>query len=251
MELQITFWETLFKADTDEAIDCSIPTRNGGVTAWGIPPAEIRPHQEGDFVGSVASGASVNFNTIRFNPHAHGTHTECLGHITQAATSVNDHLPLPLMPAFLVTPEPEGGPGGASIRLGQLRKVLGERVPPALLIRTAPGENRLETDSWSGAGAAYLEEAGAAYLAQAGVMHLLIYLPSVDPESDGGALAAHKAFWGLPENPRHRATITELIAVPGAAEDGLYLLDLQVAAFENDAAPSRPVIYPLYKAGNG
>lgn len=28
-------------------------------------------------------------------------------------------------------------------------------------------------------------------------------------------------------------------------KDGLYLLNLQVAPFENDAAPSRPLIFPL------
>jgi len=33
--------------------------------------------------------------------------------------------------------------------------------------------------------------------------------------------------------------------VPEAARDGLYLLDLQVPAFGADAAPSRPVIYPV------
>jgi hypothetical protein len=43
-------------------------------------------------------------------------------------------------------------------------------------------------------------------------------------------------------------TITELIFVPNTAMDGLYLLNLQVAAFENDAAPSRPVIFALREA---
>ena len=38
----------------------------------------------GDWVASVQEGASVNFNNIAFNPHAHGTHTECVGHITKA-----------------------------------------------------------------------------------------------------------------------------------------------------------------------
>ena len=75
--------------------------------------------------------------------------------------------------------------------------------------------------------------------------HLLLDLPSVDPEHDGGALAAHKAFWGLPDRPRHGATITELIAVPDTAEDGLYLLNLQTAALENDASPSRPILIKL------
>jgi hypothetical protein len=39
--------------------------------------------------------------------------------------------------------------------------------------------------------------------------------------------------------------VTELAYAPDAAPDGLYLLDLQVPAFVADAAPSRPVLYPL------
>jgi hypothetical protein len=75
-----------------------------------------------------------------------------------------------------------------------------------------------------------------------GINHLLIDLPSIDPEVDGGALAAHRALWA--EGGDHR-TITELIRVPEALPDGLYLLNLQVAPFENDAAPSRPVVFVL------
>ena len=41
------------------------------------------------------------------------------------------------------------------------------------------------------------------------------------------------------------ALVTELAYVPEAADNGLYLLDLQVPAFAADAAPSRPVIYPV------
>ncbi len=79
-----------------------------------------------------------------------------------------------------------------------------------------------------------------------GIKHLLIDQPSVDKEEDGGALAAHKAFWNIPKNPELHATITELIFVPDEVEDGLYLLNLQVAPMENDAAPSRPVLFQLF-----
>jgi hypothetical protein len=36
--------------------------------------------------------------------------------------------------------------------------------------------------------------------------------------------------------------------VPDHAADGLYLLDLHVPAFATDAAPSRPVLYPVAEA---
>ena len=76
-----------------------------------------------------------------------------------------------------------------------------------------------------------------------GVQHLLIDLPSVDPEEDAGALAAHHVFWQYPNATRTQATITELILVPDSVPDGRYLLDLNAAAFDADAAPSRPMLY--------
>jgi hypothetical protein len=39
--------------------------------------------------------------------------------------------------------------------------------------------------------------------------------------------------------------VTELVVVPDACADGLYLLSLSVPRLGLDAAPSRPVLYPL------
>ena len=82
-------------------------------------------------------------------------------------------------------------------------------------------------------------------LVQQGVLHLLVDLPSVDREVDGGRLEAHHAFWRVPDNPRQGCSITELIYMPSSAPDGMYLLHLGVAPMDNDAAISRPVLYPL------
>ncbi|MBK9767712.1 MAG: hypothetical protein IPP63_12210 [Chloracidobacterium sp.] len=38
------------------------------------------------------------------------------------------------------------------------------------------------------------------------------------------------------------STITELIYVPNEVSDGVYLLNLQIAPFATDAAPSRPML---------
>jgi hypothetical protein len=82
-------------------------------------------------------------------------------------------------------------------------------------------------------------------LAENGVQHLLTDLPSVDREEDAGAMAAHKAFWQYPHSPRLQATISEMVFVPNEAKDGLYFLNLQIASFESDASPSKPILYPL------
>ena len=90
---------------------------------------------------------------------------------------------------------------------------------------------------------------GNAYEAQLlwekGFNHVLLDTPSVDKEQDGGKLLAHHAFWQYPENTNTFRTITELVFINEEIKDGIYLLNLQVAAFENDAAPSRPVLFQL------
>ena len=91
----------------------------------------------------------------------------------------------------------------------------------------------------------YLLEEAAQFLAETNVEHLLIDLPSVDKEKDGGALLAHKAFWNVEQETRSNATITEFIFVPNSVKDGTYFLNLQFASFENDASPSRPVLYGI------
>lgn len=245
MNMQLTLHGKNYRANLENPVDCSVPVSATGTTAWGLGPARIAPHRESDFTGSVATGASVNFYDIGFNPHAHGTHTECLGHITETVYSVNQTPPPPLMPARLVTLTPKAVQGGHAIGAEQLAEALPNLREEAVLLRTHLSAQGLPAHAWSGTNPPYLQTDAAAWLADKGVRHLLLDLPSVDPERDGGALAAHKAFWGVPDTPRHGATITELIAVPETAEDGLYLLNLQVAALENDASPSRPVLFKL------
>ena len=99
--------------------------------------------------------------------------------------------------------------------------------------------------NYSGTNPPYLLEQTARFIVDRNIDHLLVDLPSVDKESDNGALLAHKAFWDVEGNIRLHATITEFIFVPNSVEDGTYFLNLQVAPFENDASPSRPVLYEI------
>jgi hypothetical protein len=112
-------------------------------------------------------------------------------------------------------------------------------------MRTLPNADAKRTANYSGTNPPYLAHEAAAYLVQLGVNHLLIDLPSVDQEADGGKLLAHKAFWQFPGNIRKACTITELIFVDTAIADGLYLLNLQITSLEMDASPSKPVLYNL------
>ena len=149
--------------------------------------------------------------------------------------------------AKLISVEPEKEGGDFVISEEQLRQKFQKKEAEALVIRTLPNYIEKRSRKYSNTNWPYLEEAAARYIRECGVSHLLIDLPSVDKEKDGGKLLAHKAFWNYPKNTRLDATITELIFVPNTVEDGEYLLNLQIASFENDATPSKPVLYKILK----
>ena len=235
-----------------QAYDLSIPLMGKGerLGAWYIDPPRIEPYKDGDLVGAVRKGFSTNFNTLRFNPHAHVTHTECLGHITEEVHSVNRLFPLPLLSCLVLSIRPEKVDSDQQIQVHQLRSaweaVTEEGIPiQALVLRTLPNKEEKRKKQYSHTNPPYLTEESAVWIKEQGVDHLLIDLPSVDKEKDAGALKAHRAFWNIPENPRMNSTITEFIFVPDAVVDGHYFLDLQVAPIENDASPSRPVLFKI------
>lgn len=98
-----------FQIDLSRPIDISIPITGNmdNVNAWYLGRPKIEPVVTDDWVGSVRQGASTNFNNIFFNPHAHGTHTECVGHITKEFNSVNKALKQFYFLAEVITVAPE------------------------------------------------------------------------------------------------------------------------------------------------
>jgi len=235
------------KVDLSQPLDISIPLQSngGGVHAWYVKPPLIQPHREKDFVGSVKLGAPINFHDICFNPHAHLTHTECVGHITEEVHSINKNLRSYFFLAELITVAPEKQGEDFVISKKQLQYALGAKKREALVIRTLPNTKDKLNRHYSHTNPPYLLQEAAAHIREKGIDHLLIDLPSVDKEKDGGELLAHRAFWNVLGEIRSNATITELIYVDNTIADGCYWLNLQVAPFENDASPSRPVLYKI------
>ena len=127
----------------------------------------------------------------------------------------------------------------------QLRFLLGNKKREAIVIRTLPNTKDKLSRQYSNSNPPYLLEEAAIYLRQKGIKHLLIDLPSVDKEKDDGQLLAHHAFWNVNDKIRLDATITEFIYVPNKVKDGPYLLNIQIAPFENDASPSKPILYKI------
>jgi len=240
-------------ADLSQPIDISIPLTDNesNPIAWYLDKPVIEPVTMGDWVGKVSEGSSTNFNNIFFNPHGHGTHTECLGHITRAFFSINQALKQFFFTAEVVSVQPEEQGEDFVITKSQIEKALNGKTPEAIVIRTLPNAAAKTSKNYSNTNPPYLEEGAALFIRECGIKHLLIDLPSVDREQDEGKLVAHKAFWNVTDvnnlnaDARHDATITEMIYVNDTVIDGSYLLNLQIASFENDASPSKPVLYQL------
>ena len=253
-----------FEIDLSKPIDISIPLTNSDKNpiAWYIEKPEIEPVKFGDWVGKVSEGSSTNFNNIFFNPHGHGTHTECLGHITREFYSINQCLKQFFFTAELISITPENINGDLVITKEQIQQHFvtsseDEKShnnchnPEALIIRTLPNLEEKKHKNYSKTNPPYLSEDAAIYIRELGVKHLLIDLPSVDREEDEGKLLAHKAFWNvknvdnLNDDARLDCTITEMIFVSNEIQDGSYILNLQIASFENDASPSKPILYKI------
>lgn len=133
----------------------------------------------------------------------------------------------------------------------------------ALVVRTLPNDEDKRRRKWTGSNPPYFTRSGMAWARAAGVQVLCCDLPSVDREDDAGLLIAHRTFWELPPRGTEASTtaaaapaaataasysphlITEICYIPAEVPDGVYVLNLQVAPIKLDAAPSRPVLYPV------
>lgn len=233
--------------DVSKPIDISIAidAKKESVNAWYIEDPKISPETQDGFEISVSNGAVVNFNNIQFNPHSHITHTECVGHITEKVHSVNQNLKHYFFVAEVVTVAPENKGNDFFISRKQLQTAIRNKKRDAIIIRTLPNLSDKKSKRYSHTNPPFLLEEAAIYLKEKGIKHLLIDLPSVDKEKDDGKLLAHNAFWNTSGKLRKDATITEFIYVPNAVEDGEYLLNLMIAPFENDATPSKPILYKI------
>lgn len=251
MEFTLVIDSQEYSVDLSSPIDLSVPIKNGtdNPTAWYCGAVKITPVVADGFIGDVNQGGSVNFRDIYFNPHGHGTHTECVGHISTEPYTIHECHNDPFYCALLITVKPEVIENGDQvIFLKHLQPWLHEMtMVKALIIRTLPNSNDKLTKNYSNTNPPYIHYQATQQMVKSGIRHLLVDLPSVDREKDDGKLEAHHSFWEYPHKTRTNATITEMIYVPDSAPDGYYFLNLQIVSFENDASPSKPVIYPIHK----
>ncbi|MDE2196128.1 MAG: cyclase family protein [Gammaproteobacteria bacterium] len=241
--------------DLARGVSLAIPLRFDGPQPnfFAAPAASAAPLQMEDFSGATRLGGSCNVGHYHLVPHCNGTHTECIGHVVDDPVALTEQLRPALLPATLVTIAPRHNIIDAALMKMSLQRHPLRELHEAFIIRTLPNSKEKLARHYAAANPPpHIDVGAVALLVEAGVQHLLVDLPSLDPMHDAGRLAAHRAFWGLPagsrrytEAQRPHGSVTEMIYVPDGVADGHYLLDLQIPAFMSDAAPSRPIIYPL------
>ena len=240
-----------YEVNLSKPLDISIPLKAGEdtVNCFYAPPLRIEPVVAGDFIGSREAGSPVNFKNVHMNPHGNGTHTECVGHIATEVYTLNNCLHNFHFIAKLISVAPAvQADGDLVITRAQMEVLFSNGQAEALVIRTLPNALSKKQRNYSGTNPPYLAAEAISYLVDCGVRHLLIDLPSVDKEQDGGKVLAHRAFWQYPDTVkagRLDCTITELIFVDNTIKDGYFLLNLCITSLVLDASPSKPILYEL------
>jgi kynurenine formamidase len=217
-------------------------------------PATARPLQLGSFTGSVAAGGSCNAEVIELAPHCHGTHTECIGHLTSERLNVQDMIDQRPVLARVVSLKSEHVDGQPRFRLEALEAALGEHTVAirALVVRSLPNDAQKRSRNYdSSAPYPVFGPRAMDYLARFPIKHLLLDTPSLDPARDDGRLANHRAWWCMdggaqpPGVDASRRSVTEMVFVPDELPDGFYWLHLELSPLLGEATPSRPMLYPV------
>lgn len=269
---RITFERRNFfcQSDLSKARSIGIDLDFGGSQPnhFGAPAANAAPLRLGNFVGATNLGSSCNCAEVSLIPHCNGTHTETVGHIVDDSVPVCEIAPKGLVLALLLSAETvalsqssehypaPAAPGDQVVSAKSIQAAFRDWPKieiEAIVIRTLPNSERKKSRVYQTENAAaYLTNECMQLIIESSVSHLLIDLPSVDRMYDDGKLSNHRLFWNVPamskrvdSNTRRERTITEMIFVPDELPDGLYLLNLQTAPFVLDAAPSRPILFPL------
>ena len=168
-----------------------------------------------------------------------------MGHITKLEKSINAQQKNFFFYSKLISvlPEKKGQDFIISKEL-IFKKIKIENHFDTLIIRTFPNHFEKKNKDYTNQNPPYLTESCILYLKDLGIKNLLIDLPSIDKEKDEGRLTNHKIFFDFIEGG-NKNTITELVYIPNDVVDGDYFLNLQFAPIENDASPSRPVLFKI------
>ena len=98
-----------YNFDFSKSLDISIPLIFNGQqpNTYGVAKASSVAYQDNEFIGDRRKGGPCNFETYIVTPHCNGTHTECIGHITNERVSILSSLKDVFIASTLVTVSPK------------------------------------------------------------------------------------------------------------------------------------------------
>ncbi len=122
----------------------------------------------------------------------------------------------------------------------------------SLIIRTLPNSSDKLSKTYLEEIPPFFSTEAMKFICEIGINHLVCDLPSIDRILDDGKLSNHRIFWNVEQGSFElksdsfvNNTITELAFISDEIADGKYLLNLQIAPFESDASPSRPILFEI------
>jgi len=269
MKVTIQLASLMYDVDIHNSMDIAIPLHFNSTqpNPHGVAIATSSPQKVPGMIGDTRQKGSANWEKYVLTPHSNGTHTECVGHLTDERIAIHKSFAKAFIPAVLIsvtpTPSEESQDTYLPEKKSSDRMITHASLVQALtdcpnvfceglVIRTLPNDIGKQERCYLKHVPPFFSLEAMHYLSERGVKHLLVDLPSVDRASDEGNLAIHRIFWDVPlksralsETSHPDKTITEMIYVPDDVQDGTYLLNIQIPSFMSDAAPSRPILFSL------
>jgi kynurenine formamidase len=207
------------------------------------------------FIGNVGEGGACNVDILNYVPHGL-THIETSAHILmqdENAVTIKD-IPVQNLSGlvYLLDITDIDAEAGRSVRWQDVEAKLKKITLPIrmLALKTQASLQPRDTD-FSGKDFLYLspETAEKLHDFKPRINCLLLDLPSIDRESDGGKLAAHRHFFGLPQKgcrweDKEKRTLVEL-AWFSDLQEGYYYAFITPQRFQTNAVSTGIVFHPL------
>jgi arylformamidase len=228
------------------------------VNAFHFSPITLKTVElEGQFIGDVTRGGSCNVDTLQYIPHGL-THLETSAHILSPSVNPPTVKDIPLENlsgiVYLIDLSRRGMKKGELIPPGVIQKKLEALTLPVSMLALKTHSSMLPEDyDFSGKDFLSLAPETARvihdYRSPNRIDCLILDLPSIDPESDGGKLAAHREYFGLPQTGHNakdneKRTLVEL-AWFANLEEGYYYAVITPPRFETHAVTTGIILHPL------
>lgn len=258
-----------YSCNTSSPLEISIPLlfNDDQPNTYDVEKASSVAYESGKFIGDTRRGGGCNFEKYTIITHCNGTHTECVGHISNERISIHDTLKDCFIPSTLITVIPENSfqtndkyiPEKNEKDFLITKKNLVEKLKDAdrdflegLIIRTLPNDDSKKSRQYQKQEPPFFSIDAMEYIVSLKIKHLLMDIPSVDRTFDEGKLTTHHIFWNVPfeshdvSRDKHSLnTITEMVYITDEVKDGKYLMNIQIPDFRADAAPSRVFLFKL------